>query len=287
MAAASGLPARDQPAAAEAIEVLVEGVHRSFGRQTVLRGIDLTVRRGELVTIVGPSGCGKSVLLEVMTGRLEPDAGRVLMADHERPGDPLVDVHALDESARDELRRHWAIVFQHNALFSGTVRQNIALWLEEVAELAPREIEARVRRSVERVGLDPDRVLEVSRDELSGGMAKRVAIARAIAMEPRLIFYDEPTTGLDPRHAALIHDLVREVHAGARGRGGHGDVGPRPTTVVITHDTTLLRRLQPRIVMLFAGRVHFDGPWADFIASDDPEIRPYLEAMCGLHERAG
>lgn len=282
------MPASSGPSATSASteeaaepEIRVEGVHMSFGEQTVLRGVDLLIRRGELVTIVGPSGCGKSVLVEIITGRLVPDAGRVQVADHERPGDPLVDVHAVDEGARDELRRHWAIVFQHNALFSGTVRQNIALWLDEVAGLDRREIDERVRRSVERVGLDPEQVLDLERAELSGGMAKRVAIARAIAMQPRLIFYDEPTTGLDPRHAAMVHGLVREVHAGPPG----GDW--TPTSVIITHDTTLLRRLEPRIVMLAGGRVHFDGSWADFIASSDQEIRPYLEAMMGLHERAG
>ena len=260
-------------------EIVVAELEVAFGDHRVLRGIDLVIRRGEFVAIVGPSGCGKSVLVEVITGRLRPSAGRVLVADHERPGDPLVDVHAVDEATRDELRRHWAIVFQHNALFSGTVAGNIALWLREVAGLPPGEIRDRVRRSVERVGLDPEQVLDVERDELSGGMAKRVAIARAIAMQPRLIFYDEPTTGLDPRHAALVQDLVAEVHRGPD--GGHAG----PTTVVVTHDTTLLRRLAPRIVMIHAGRVHFDGPCAAFIASEDPEIRPYLEAMEGLQGR--
>jgi len=262
-------------------EILVTDVHVAFGDQKVLEGVDLTIRRGELVTIVGRSGSGKSVLVEVITGRLAPDAGQVRVADHERPDDPLVDVHGIDGQALDELRRHWAIVFQHNALFSGTVRQNIGLWLDEVAGLDEREIEQRVRQSVERVGLEPDQVLDLERSELSGGMAKRVAIARAIAMQPRLIFYDEPTTGLDPRHAAMIHDLVREVHGGRPGQDG------TPTSIVITHDTTLLRRLAPRIVMLAGGRVHFDGPWSEFIESSDAEIRPYLEAMTGLHERSG
>lgn len=264
---------------AEDREIVVASLRVAFGDHEVLRGIDLVVRRGEFVAIVGPSGCGKSVLVEAITGRLAPDAGQVLVADHERPGDPLVDVHAVPEATRDELRRHWSIVFQHNALFSGTVAENIELWLREVADLPAEEIRERVRRSVERVGLDPEQVLEVERDELSGGMAKRVAIARAIAMQPRLIFYDEPTTGLDPRHAAMVQDLVAEVHRGPAG----GD--PGPTTIVVTHDTTLLRRLAPRIVMIHAGRVHFDGPCSAFIASDDPEIRPYLEAMEGLQAR--
>jgi phospholipid/cholesterol/gamma-HCH transport system ATP-binding protein len=261
------------------VEIRVRELRKSFGDNRVLEGIDLEIRRGELVTIVGPSGCGKSVLVEIMTARLEPDAGRVEVADHERDGEPLIDVHAVDESTRDELRRHWAIVFQHNALFSGSVRENIALWLREVAGFREAEIDERVRDAIGRVGMEPDRVLGEDRDELSGGMAKRVAIARAIAMDPRLMFYDEPTTGLDPRYSALIHELITDLHAEP------AEAGARRTTVVITHDTTLLRRLQPRIVMLHAGRVHFDGPWSGFVASDDPEIQPYIEAMQGLHER--
>lgn len=263
------------------LEIRVEGVAKSFGGNHVLHGIDLEVRQGELVTIVGPSGCGKSVLIEIVTARLAPDEGRVLVADHERDGDPLIDVHGAGEAVLDELRRHWAIVFQHNALFSGSVRENIALWLREVAGLPREAVEERVRDAIERVGMNPEQVLGEDRDELSGGMSKRVAIARAIAMDPRLMFYDEPTTGLDPRYSALIHDLITELHAEpSQGEGAR-------TTVIITHDTTLLRRLKPRIVMLHAGRVHFDGPWPDFVASGDPEIQPYIEAMQGLHERQG
>jgi phospholipid/cholesterol/gamma-HCH transport system ATP-binding protein len=262
------------------VEIRVEGLHKSFGEHHVLRGVDLEVRRGDLVAIVGGSGCGKSVLLEHIIGALSPDKGRVSVADHSVPEAPLRDLRSLNEDQMDRIRRHWAVVFQRNALYSGTVRENCEFWLRIHTGLGERERIGRIRESLSAVGFQsPDDLLDKQRHELSGGMAKRVAIARAIAMHPTLLFYDEPTTGLDPVLAAQIQDLVGKIH---NERTADGEVR---TTVVITHDKDLLARLEPRVVMLHEGRVFFDGSFRAFEDSPSKIIRPYFELMPALHLR--
>ncbi|MCB9849043.1 MAG: ATP-binding cassette domain-containing protein [Phycisphaeraceae bacterium] len=261
------------------VEIRVEDLRRSFDKHRVLQGVDLTIRRGEIVAIVGPSGCGKTVFVDHIIGLLTPDSGRILVANHDAPGAPLVDLTTLDEDGLDAVRKHWAVVFQRNALFSGTVYDNVALWLREIAGLSEQAIEPIVRESVGSVGLDYDEVARKDRDDLSGGMAKRVAIARAVAMNPNVIFYDEPTTGLDPQSSVTIHDLIGATH--------HRPLrnGSARTSIVITHDKDLLARIEPRIVMLNEGRVYFDGPYREFQRSDSELIKPYLALMPVLHQR--
>lgn len=259
----------------------MEDVHKSFGGNHVLRGISVGIRRGEVVAIVGGSGSGKSVLLHLMTGLMSPDSGRVLVADRGEPGGPLRDLATLSAAEMDRLRTHWSVVFQRNALFGGTVHENLALWPREVMGLDEPAIERRAREAIAAVGLEPDAVLSRPRDALSGGMAKRVAIARALAMDPAMIFYDEPTSGLDPENSALIHTLIARTHD-----RGAGERGAR-TSVIVTHDRDLLHRLGPRVVMLHGGRVGFDGSYAAFERSAAPEIRPYFGEMPGLHSRHG
>ena len=261
------------------LEIRVEGVRKSFGAIAVLRGVNLDVHRGEMIAIVGESGGGKTVLLRIMIGQIRPDQGRVWLADHELNGAPLVDLSQLSDEQMDSLRRHWAVVFQKNALFTGTVYQNIALGLSEVKGLDAGEIDRRVRSVIASVGLNPDQVLQLDRDNLSGGMAKRVAVARALALDPVLIFYDEPTTGLDPEHAGQIQDLIRDVHQRIP------EMGIPRTSVIVTHDIGLLYRLRPRILVLHDGGVNFDGGYDAFVSSDSPVIRPYLELMPALHHR--
>lgn len=260
-------------------EIRVRGLHKGFDGRAVLSGVDLDIRRGELVAIVGGSGCGKTVLLKCITGHHAPDQGSVEVADHESPGSPLRNLAQLDLEQMDRIRRHWAVVFQRNALLTGSVYQNLALWPVEIKRMSDAEIKPLARRAIEAVGLDPDEVMSRDREALSGGMAKRVAIARALVMDPALIFYDEPTAGLDPEMAGQIHALIRKTHESVPGIGG------ARTSVVITHDTELLRNLRPRVVMLEGGRVLFDGSFDDFVASPDPHIRPYVAQMPMLQSR--
>lgn len=259
-------------------EVVVEDVYKSFDRP-VLQGVTLTVHRGELVAIVGQSGGGKTVLLKLITGHYPPDKGRICLADHELPGAPLRDLQSRTEEKMDRIRRHWAIVFQRNALLSGTVYTNLALWPREILGKTDEELRPKARRALADVGLEPGDVIDTDRETLSGGMAKRVAIARALMMDPVLIMYDEPTAGLDPEMSAHIHGLIETTHERRPALGV-----PR-TSIVVTHDTELLRRLRPRIVMLMDGRVGFDGTFDEFTQSDDPRIRPYLDQMPLLHAR--
>ena len=270
-------------------EVLVTDLHKAFDGRPVLAGVDLAVARGEMVAIVGGSGCGKTVLLKHITGHLHADRGRVLVANHSVPPDaqgdaPLLDMATADQDALDQIREHWAVVFQRNALLTGDVFENLAILPREIKRMRDEEIEPIARKALQDVGLDPDMVLHRDRDMLSGGMAKRVAVARALVMDPVLVLYDEPTSGLDPEMCVQIHDLIRATH-GTQPRLAAERPGVARTTIVVTHDTELLRRLQPRVVMLHAGRVLFDGAFDAFLRSEDAHIAPYLQQMHALNSR--
>ncbi|HPO93432.1 MAG TPA: ATP-binding cassette domain-containing protein, partial [Phycisphaerales bacterium] len=290
------------------IELRAERVAKSFGAKHVLADIDITIRSGEIVAIVGGSGSGKTVLLDTLIGLHAPSSGRVLAANHNAPRDPatgappLIDLADLDSDALDLLRLHWAVVFQRNALFSGSVRSNIALWLKEHTLLSEQQIDERVRECLQAVSLDVHDVIDKDRDALSGGMAKRVAIARAIACDPLVIFYDEPTTGLDPVISATIHELIwnlhhrplenlplRELPGGTRRQLNRA--GLTRTSIIVTHDKELLRRLAPRVVMLDRGRICYDGPYERFGApgpdGGGEPARQYLASMPVLHQRFG
>jgi len=262
------------------VEIDIEGLSKAFGEHRVLTSVDLRIERGEIVAIVGGSGCGKTVLLNHILGQLTPDQGRVRVADYNRPGTPLVDLATVDEREIDAIHTHWGVVFQRNALFSGSVYDNFALWLTEIRNLDAAQIEPIALAALKAVSLpDDEDFMESDVDSLSGGMAKRLAIARALSMDPNVIFYDEPTTGLDPTSAAQVQDLIYQTHIGAA--PGH----PKRTTLIITHDKDLLIRLEPRVVMLHEGHVHFDGPYQAFEASDSSVIRPYFDFMPALHQR--
>lgn len=270
---------------AEPIEIEAKGLGKSFGDHAVLADINVGVRRGELVAIVGGSGSGKTVLMHLLAGLLEPSVGSVFAADHSREGAPLTELSSLDGDGLDVIRRHWSMVFQKNALFSGSVRENCSLILREHGGLTDDEIDARVREGLRAVAMDPDAVLDKDRDELSGGMAKRVAIARAVAIDPALIFFDEPTTGLDPIIGGQIHELIWATHRRPRRVGGGSE---KRTTIIVTHDRELLRRLGPRVIMLEnsrgAGRVCEDVPYERFGTRGGPAAE-YLRQMPVLHGR--
>lgn len=270
------MPNPSRRPAGSATEIRVLGLHKAFGELKVLQGIDLEVHRGDVLAIVGGSGSGKTVLLNHVLSQLIPDAGRIEVVNHGAPGAPLVDLRAIGDLELDEVHKHWGVVFQRNALFSGTVLHNLGLWLREVKQLEEAEILPIARRALTAVGLpETAEFLAQPQERLSGGMAKRLAVARALAMDPMVIFYDEPTTGLDPVSSAQIHNLIHATHERQSGR----------TTVIITHDKDLLSRLRPRTVMLYQGRVFFDGPFERFEASDSPIIRPYFEMMPTLQNR--
>ena len=267
------------PNSGDHFEIVVEDLYKSFGTHPVLSGVNLKIRRGELVAIVGGSGCGKTVLLKTITGHFGADSGRVLIADHEAANSPLCDVAKLTDDQLDQLRVHWAVVFQRNALLSGTVYFNLAFWPKEIKNMTDAQIMPLARKALLDVGLNPDQIMNSDRESLSGGMAKRLAIARALVMDPVLVFYDEPTSGLDPEMCGTIHSLIDSTHRAMP------SLSVARTSVVVTHDTELLRRLAPRIVMLHAGKVFFDGPFEEFQIRTDPQIKPYVQQMAALHAR--
>ena len=272
-------PAPDSTQAAPSVELRTERLVKAFDGRVVLKDVDLEIERGQMVAIVGASGSGKTVMLDCVLRLLEITGGKVFAADHGRTGAPLTEITHARESLLQRIRMHWAVVFQRNALFSGSVYENIALLLREHQQLGEKAILARARESLAACALDVDDVLHKDRDELSGGMAKRVAIARAIAIDPAVLFYDEPTTGLDPVVSGSIHELVWDMHNKARANGD------RRTTVLVTHDKELLRRLSPRIVMLHKGEICYDGDYEHFGEEDCPPAMEYLREMPVLHGR--
>lgn len=275
--------------ATHAPEVLIEDLHKAFDGKPVLEGVNLRIDRGEMVAIVGGSGCGKTVLLKHITGHFIADKGRVWVTDHEAGTNgqgeaPLLEIGTASEGKLDEVRMHWAVVFQRNALLTGDVFDNLAMLPRELRTMTNEQILPLAVKALKDVGLDPELVLHRSRDMLSGGMAKRVAVARALVMDPVLILYDEPTSGLDPEMCVQIHDLIKATHD-TQPQIAVQRPGAVRTTIVVTHDTELLRRLKPRVVMLHAGRVLFDGSFEAFTQSADPHIAPYLQQMHMLHQR--
>jgi phospholipid/cholesterol/gamma-HCH transport system ATP-binding protein len=252
--------ARPDGRAGDAPIVEIEDVHVSFGDKKVLRGVDLQVRPRETVAILGESGGGKTVLLRAMLGLQRPDRGVVRLFGTDVVGRP--------EEELEPIRRRVSVVYQMGALFSGLdAAGNIALELREVLHLPEDEIERRVHDSLGAVGLgdlDPKKMPE----DLSGGMKKRLAVARAIAPNPELVVYDEPVSGLDPINSARILDLIRELHD----RRGN-------TSILVTHDVLGACRISTRICLLSGGRFVYDGPPHGFLESRDKDVAEFREAV--------
>lgn len=241
--------------------IRLEGLHKAFGTNDVLRGVDLEIARGETMVVIGQSGSGKSVLLKHIIGLLCPDRGRVFVDGHE--------ITCLDESARLEVTRKCGYLFQAAALFdSMTVAENVAFGLTRYARLDRAEVRRIVTESLERVGLRG--VEELMPAELSGGMKKRVGLARAIAYHPEIMLYDEPSAGIDPIRADSINDLINQLNH---------DMGV--TSVVITHDMKSAFKVADRIAMLYGGRIVETGTPAAVAASKNPIVEQFINGRAG------
>lgn len=215
--------------------ISVENLYKSFGTKKVLQGANLEIRKGESMVIIGGSGTGKSVMIKHMIGLLKPDAGRVVV-------DGQV-VHELKEDELTELRKKFGMLFQGGALFDSlTVAENVGFALKEHTDMTDTEIDKRVTERLDMVGMKD--INDLMPSELSGGMKKRVSLARAIAWNPEIILFDEPTTGLDPVMADVINDLIiKTTHA------------LNVTAVTITHDMVSANRIADRIAMLYEGKI--------------------------------
>jgi len=236
--------------------IRVEGLEKSFGAQPVLRGVDLEISGGEIMVIIGRSGGGKSVLLKHLIGLLRPDAGRVVV-----DGTDLV---GLSSAGLDAIRARYGVVFQGGALFdSMSVFDNVAFPLREKSRRTAAEITGRVEEKLEQVGLGGMGAKNPA--EISGGMRKRVAIARALVTEPEIVFFDEPTTGLDPILVNTIHHLIMELHRKFRF-----------TAVMVSHEIPEIFEIADRVAMLYEGRIVETGPPAAIQGSTNPLVRKFI-----------
>ncbi|MCR9126548.1 MAG: ATP-binding cassette domain-containing protein [Rhodobacteraceae bacterium] len=235
--------------------IVMQDVHKRFGPNRVLRGMSLEIARGSSMVIIGGSGTGKSVALKCVLGLIRPDAGRI-----------LVDGQDIRTGDRDAFLARFGMLFQGAALFDSlSVWQNVAFRLLRGSLKRPvDEARAIAIEKLRRVGLKPE-VADRFPSELSGGMQKRVGLARAIAAEPEIIFFDEPTTGLDPIMAGVINDLIREIVV---------EMGA--TAMTITHDMSSVRAIADRVAMLHDGVIQWTGPVAGMDAADDPYLSQFI-----------
>jgi phospholipid/cholesterol/gamma-HCH transport system ATP-binding protein len=235
-------------------------LHKRFDRP-ILAGVNLRVGRGETIAVVGHSGTGKSVLLKTTIGLIHPEHGNVVI-----DGDPVV---GAPKRTLDKIRRKVGYVFQNAALFdSMTVFENVSQGISdrEQREAGEEEVLRRVVDALEHVNLDPNAVLGKIPSELSGGMRKRVGIARAIVSRPQILLYDEPVTGLDPVNATVVHRLIARLA---------GELGV--TSIIVTHDIEGALPISDRVAMLDHGEIRFVGTPDEFRASRDPLVRAFLE----------
>ena len=238
-------------------KISLRGVTKAFGPKKVLQGIDLDVAKGESMVVIGGSGTGKSVLLKCILGLMRPDAGSIKIDDEETV--------ALADGGRADVMRKFGMLFQGGALFDSLrVWENVAFGPIQSDGMKPAEAREVAIAKLGNVGLAPE-IGELFPSELSGGMQKRVALARAIAREPEIIFFDEPTTGLDPIMADVINDLIVKCVS---------DLGA--TAVSITHDMASARKIGHRIAMLYEGKLIWQGRTADIDQSGDAHVDQFI-----------
>jgi phospholipid/cholesterol/gamma-HCH transport system ATP-binding protein len=235
--------------------ITLSGVHKSFGPNRVLRGVDLTIPKGQSMVIIGGSGTGKSVLLKCVLGLVAPDAGTISLEGQD-----------VTRGDRDAFLARFGMLFQGGALFDSLrVWENVAFRLLRGAKAMPKdEARAVAIEKLRRVGLKPA-VADLFPGELSGGMQKRVGLARAIAANPEVIFFDEPTTGLDPIMSGVINALIREIV-----------VETGSTAMAITHDMSSVRAIADQVAMLHDGVIRWTGPVAEMDAASDPYLQQFI-----------
>ncbi len=233
----------------------LKDVHKAFGANRVLRGVNLTITGGQSMVIIGGSGTGKSVLLKCILGLVHPDAGQILL-----------DGEDAAQAERDAFLARFGMLFQGGALFDSLrVWENVAFRLLRGLKARPKaEARAIAIEKLRRVGLRAQ-VADLYPAELSGGMQKRVGLARAIAAEPEIIFFDEPTTGLDPIMAGVINELIREIVV---------EMGA--TAMTITHDMSSVRAIADRVAMLHDGVIQWTGPIAEMDTAPDPYLQQFI-----------
>jgi len=238
-------------------KIAVRGLRKSFGRKRVLDGLDIECGVGESLVIIGGSGTGKSVLIKCILGILNPDGGSIRIDGNETV--------RLGRAERTQLMLKFGMLFQGSALFDSlSVWENVAFGLTQGRGMPRQQAREVALQKLASVGLG-DEVAMLSPAELSGGMQKRVALARAIAAEPEILFFDEPTTGLDPIMADIINNLIIEC---VRGLGA--------TAVSITHDMVSARKIADRIAMLHQGRIVWQGPTAEIDRTDNPFVDQFV-----------
>ncbi len=225
--------------------------------EEILRGIDLFIQEGETVVLLGPSGSGKTVFLKVLLGLIKPYSGRLSVLGY--------DMFNISRSQLFELRKKTGVVFQSAALFdSMRVWENVGFALIEHTKMPHDEIRRQVQQVLEAVGLSD--VMDRRPEELSGGMRKRVGIARALIMKPQLLFYDEPTTGLDVITASSILNLMEDLHKRFK-----------TTEIIVTHDLSIARKFADRIAVINQGKIIRTGRWQDYVNSKDDFVRNFFK----------
>jgi phospholipid/cholesterol/gamma-HCH transport system ATP-binding protein len=236
--------------------IQVVDVHRSFGRQQVLKGVNLRVPQGEILAVIGRSGSGKSVLLRLLIGLLRPNRGQVIIED--------TDITQLSGRRLDRIREHFGMLFQGGALFdSMTVFENVAFPLREKTKLSEAEITEQVQKMLESVGLGEMGYKFPA--ELSGGMKKRTALARALVTNPAIILFDEPTTGLDPILVHAIHQLIKDTHSAF----GY-------TAVIVSHEIPEVFEIATRVAVLHEGKIIEEGTPEVILQSPNPVIQQFI-----------
>jgi len=239
--------------------IKVKNLRKKFDARWVLKGVDLNIYRGETMVIMGGSGCGKSTLLRHLIGAMKPEEGRVILMGQ--------DLNSIPERGLDEIRKKFGMLFQGAALFDSlTVLENVAFSMLEKKEISETELRKRVREKLSLVGLS--RIEQLKPAELSGGMRKRVGLARALFNNPSIILYDEPTTGLDPIMADVINDLIKEMNERFS-----------VTSIAVTHDMVSAYKIADRIAMLYEGKIIEVGTPDEIKKTKNPIVSQFINGQ--------